>query len=332
MNRAGTRPPAFSAHGQGPGAGLRHEALLCQGQADCVASVLPFIHEWLARAQAVLVGVSAGLARQLRQQVDEQSAVSFFDMTELGRNPGRIIPAMLDFAGTNPGRALRYVSQPFWAGRPAAENVEAGRHEALIELALAGCRATVLCVYDLATLDQAALGCAEQTHPVIISGGRTRSSRGYAGTGVVPPQCDRPLAPPPRSATRLAYSADLRQLRTLVTDCAASAGLAPGRTADMVLAASEVAANTLRHARADGMLQVWHTRREIICQITDPGVIRDPLAGRRRPGPAASGQGLWVVNQVCDLVELRSGPDGTIVRMHIRLPGLTLTGPGRSRP
>ena len=31
------------------------------------------------------------------------------------------------------------------------------------------------------------------------------------------------------------------------------------------------------------------------------------------------GQGLWVVNQVCDLVELRSGRTGTTVRLQMRL-------------
>jgi len=30
---------------------------------------------------------------------------------------------------------------------------------------------------------------------------------------------------------------------------------------------------------------------------------------------------LWLVNQVCDLVELRSGEDGTTVRMHMRRAG-----------
>ena len=42
------------------------------------------------------------------------------------------------------------------------------------------------------------------------------------------------------------------------------------------------------------------------------------LAGRVRHGPDDHGHGLWLVNQVCDLVELRSGAAGTMVRMHMR--------------
>jgi anti-sigma regulatory factor (Ser/Thr protein kinase) len=119
---------------------------------------------------------------------------------------------------------------------------------------------------------------------------------------------------------RLGYRDDLRAVRDTVTGCAAHAGLAPGRTSDLVLAVSEVAANTLRHTQGPGTLQVWAADGEIICQVTDSGQITDPLAGRRRPAADSFMHGgLWVVNQICDLVELRSGPDGTTVRMHVRI-------------
>jgi len=55
--------------------------------------------------------------------------------------------------------------------------------------------------------------------------------------------------------------------------------------------------------------------------VHDVGRITDPLAGRVRHGPDDSGHGLWLVNQVCDLVELRSGDAGTTVRMHMRRAG-----------
>jgi anti-sigma regulatory factor (Ser/Thr protein kinase) len=28
------------------------------------------------------------------------------------------------------------------------------------------------------------------------------------------------------------------------------------------------------------------------------------------------GRGLWIVNQLCDLVQIRSAPSGTVVRVH----------------
>ena len=58
----------------------------------------------------------------------------------------------------------------------------------------------------------------------------------------------------------------------------------------------------------------------MVCEIHDEGVITDPLAGQRKPPANASGgHGLWIVHQVCDLVELTSDGNGTTVRMHMSL-------------
>jgi hypothetical protein len=39
-----------------------------------------------------------------------------------------------------------------------------------------------------------------------------------------------------------------------------------------------------------------------------------------RPAPDAldGGRGLWVVHQTCDRVQIRTGPAGTTVRVHMR--------------
>src|SRR5580704_10921203 len=97
----------------------------------------------------------------------------------------------------------------------------------------------------------------------------------------------------------LTYTTDLSAVREFVRRCAREAGLAEARAIDLVLAVSEVAANTLRHAKSAGTLEIWHDSDEIVCQIKDKGTITDPLAGQLRPGSDASGgHGLWIVNQV----------------------------------
>jgi anti-sigma regulatory factor (Ser/Thr protein kinase) len=116
------------------------------------------------------------------------------------------------------------------------------------------------------------------------------------------------------------FTTDLSAVRLLVQRCAREAGLSEARAVDLVLAVSEVAANTLRHAKSPGTLDIWHDADEIICQIQDKGVITDPLAGRRRPSAESmGGHGLWLVNQVCDLVEMRSDDSGTTIRLHMDL-------------
>src|SRR6266566_3006573 len=93
------------------------------------------------------------------------------------------------------------------------------------------------------------------------------------------------------------------------------------RVISHILAVSEVAANTVKHAKSPGSLKIWHDAREIVCQIHDEGVITDPLAGRRQPSlDAVGGHGLWIVNQVCDQVEMQSDETGTTIRLHMNLP------------
>jgi len=116
------------------------------------------------------------------------------------------------------------------------------------------------------------------------------------------------------------YRTNLSEVRALVRKHAIDAGLTEARANDLVLAVSEVAANTLRHTQSFGTLDIWHDADEVVCEVRDSGTITDPLAGRRLPPPDASGgHGLWLVHQVCDLVELRSDSRGTTVRMHMAI-------------
>jgi len=118
----------------------------------------------------------------------------------------------------------------------------------------------------------------------------------------------------------LTFTTDLAAVRTLVHRCAREVGLPEARAIDLVLAVSEIAANTLLHAKSAGMLDIWHDEKEIVCQVQDKGVITDQLAGRRRPSiDAMSGHGLWLVHEVCDQVEIRSDENGTTVRLHMFL-------------
>jgi anti-sigma regulatory factor (Ser/Thr protein kinase) len=132
-----------------------------------------------------------------------------------------------------------------------------------------------------------------------------------------PLSCDGELLDP---VVTLTFTTDLAAVRALVQEHARKAGLSEGRIVDLVLAVSEVAANTVRHAKSAGTLEIWNDGNEIICQMRDKGYIRDPLAGTRPPdAEALGGHGLWLVNQVCDQVEIRSTTTGTTIRLHMRL-------------
>lgn len=310
----------------GAGGGFRHEAAFYRDAAGYRAAVLPFVREGLDRAEAVLIAVPAPAAKLIREGLDGQRAgagrVAYADMTELGRNPGRVIGAIWDFADRYPGQPVRFVSELAWPGRSPAEIGEVAAHEAMANLAFAAGPVTLLCPYDSGLLAASVITGAGLSHPFVRTASGVTASADFAAGPAVPGAA---LPPPPAGARRLAYTSDLRAVRTFVTAEAGRAGLSDDRAADLVLAVGEVAANTVRHAGARGTLLAWTTGTEIICQASDRGQIRDPLVGRRRP-PETGGLGLWVVNQVCDLVELRSGPGGTVIRMHMLLDRVPETG------
>jgi anti-sigma regulatory factor (Ser/Thr protein kinase) len=301
---------------------LEHAAMLYRGTGDYLSQVLGFVTAGLDRDDPVLAAVPGPKIALLRAALDGQAGrVGFADMTSMGANPAWIIPRVRAFVDSYPGRPVRYVGEPIWEPRSVAELTEATRHEALINLAFAGTDASILCPYDSARLAPGVIADAERTHPVVVRDGRARPSGAYPPAGLFPPGCDQPLPPPPPDAAVLSYRDDLAAVRAFVARHARVAGLPPGRTRDLVIAASELAANTLRHTSADGTLQVWSAGRELQCQVCDTGHIADPLVGRRvLPPEAASGHGTWVVHQICDLVELRTGPGGTTIRLHMRLP------------
>lgn len=97
------------------------------------------------------------------------------------------------------------------------------------------------------------------------------------------------------------------------------ARLAAERAEELLLAVNEIATNSLTHTGRGGTLRIWQAHGALVCEVHDSGHIPDPLAGRHIPTPhALHGRGLWIVNQLCDLVEIRSDGDGTTVRMHVR--------------
>ena len=117
------------------------------------------------------------------------------------------------------------------------------------------------------------------------------------------------------------YTTNLSEVRALAEKEARAAGLPQDRVVDFVIAVSELAANTVRHAQSAGTMDIWQDGGEIVCEIRDAGVITDPLAGSQPPPPdATGGHGLWLVHQICDRVELHSDSHGTVIRLHMTLP------------
>lgn len=304
------------------GHGFAHEALLYAGESGFLAGTVPFVRDGLDAGEAVLVAVPGRRAALLEEALGADGAsVRFADMERLGRNPGRIIPAWRDFVDehTAEGRGVRGIGEPVWPERTSEELDECRRHEALLNLAFGDSPSwTLMCPYDTSTLAEEVVDEAFRTHPVVWDGARRVESVVYAGAwvGEAP---DEDLLPPPADAARMSFGRDdVVAVRALVSRHADAAGLPYDRAADIVLAASEAATNSVLHGGGSGELAVWQDGAAVVCEVRDRGRIADPLAGRRRPSiQALDGRGLWIVHQLCDLVEVRNLPQGTVVRFRV---------------
>lgn len=300
--------------------GLTHLAYLYDDERDYLSYLSAFAGAGLRNAEPVFAAVPGHWAAQLRERLGAESPlVRYGAMTQTGRNPARLIPELRAFIDEHAGHRVRYIGESIWPGRSGPELCEATRHEALLNLAFDTAAVTILCPYDVRGLAASVVSGARSTHPVIVRNGQTQSTAGYAGRGVVPAECESPLPAPPPGAEALGYETSLREIRELVTSHCAALGMDAERITNLVIAAGEITANTLRHTAAGGTFWVWHTSNEILCQMQDQGWITDPLAGRWRRSPEETGHGLWVVNQLCDLVEIRSSEAaGTVIRLHMR--------------
>ncbi|MCX4545662.1 sensor histidine kinase [Streptomyces sp. NBC_01565] len=298
-----------------------HPALLYQDLAEYVAGVGGFVRAALAAGDPVLVAVPGPHLDALRASLGaDAAAVAWSDMTESGRNPGRILATLQDFADGHPDRAARIVGEPIWPGRSPAEVLEATRHEALINTAFAGRRATVLCPYDVRGLPPAVVADARRTHPVVIEKGRALLSPAYTDAPAVCADCDLPLPAPDGDVLRVEYAhGELARVRRQAEAWARGTALTGARRGDLVLAVSEAAANSLAHGGGRGTLRLWVTEGAAVAEIHDGGLLADPLAGRRRPSLASAngGRGLWMIHQLCDLVEIRATDRGLTLRLHV---------------
>ncbi len=298
--------------------GFRHPALFYSGSEDYLAGTVPFVHAGLAAGEPVAVAVPPENLAVLAGGLGAAAgSVQFLDMTRVGRNPGRIIPGVLRaFADAHPGERVRIIGEPVWAGRTALEYPACAQHEALINRAFAGRDVEVLCPYDTATLDDAALRDARATHPVLISGDKEYDSDEFDPDEVVA-RYNLPLPPRPADATSLPFDVDsLAALRRVVVREAERHGLPEPRRDDWELMVDELATNAVRHGHGTGTAHLWAGDGRVWCEVTAGGRIDHPLAGREPIRlDAERGRGLLLVNHLADLVRVHTGPATTTVRM-----------------
>lgn len=302
-----------------PGERLVHEALLYRGRSELVEAVREFVRAAASAGEPVLAVVPRANLEWLPDALDDDAAtVRFEDMNEVGRNPACLLPMIEDWLDAHDGRAW-VISEPMWPQRSYAETAECLRHEALLNHALAGSAARILCPYDAEHLEPVVLEGAESTHPQVRDAAGSRPSERYEDPLRSSLNDRWPLDDPTEPTSEHIFAGDLRSLRRAVDADPFLEGLPRERREDVVFAINEAVTNAVRHGDGHCTTRLWRDGRSVVSEVSFDTPVPEVLAGRRRPAPdAPSGRGLWLINQVCDLVQLRTGGAGTTLRMYVR--------------
>lgn len=216
------------------------------------------------------------------------------------------------------GRSFRGIGEPIWSARSAPEIVECQQHEQLLNTAFdEGPGWWLLCPYDVAGLARPVIDKAHDTHPSVVTGDLRAGSATYPHPSLsFPAMFGEPLEEPGGPVCEIGFDqGSLGELRDFVAAFVEPV-LGGYGSEHVVLVVSELATNSIVHGGGAGVLRLWREGAAVVCETRDRGQITDPLVGRRRPSLSMPGKaGLWIANQLSDLLQIRSSPGfGTVIR------------------
>ncbi|MFC0540425.1 sensor histidine kinase [Kutzneria chonburiensis] len=295
---------------------FRHGAFSYDSLDGYVTRVTGFVRAGLAEDAAVLVILPSNRLDAVRDELGPDGRkVGFLDMGEAGRNPARLIPLWRDLVDRNAGRPCRGVGEPVHEDRGAPAIAECHQHEALLNTAFTATDWRLLCPYAAAQ-PEPVLSRARANHPWWAG----EPNPGYDDGDTLAQPLPEPFGP----TTFVRFDLDsVTGVRENAAGKARRFGLDADAVERFTLAVHEVMVNSVDHGGGGGMARLWTEGDDLVCEVRDEGVITDPLVGRRRPTLAQPrGRGMWMVNQLCDLVQVRSSAAfGTVVRLRVAKTG-----------
>jgi anti-sigma regulatory factor (Ser/Thr protein kinase) len=296
---------------------LRHEALPYRGHEQFVASAVSVLRDALDRDERLIFFAGGAKLDDVRDglgaDVDEVTMVATDDH---GRNPSRITTMLHSFSAADHGRRALGLSETVLPGLAVPTLQEAQLAESVLNApALASWPMSIICLYDVDRLDADSQREMRRDHPVIR--GELAPNEDFDPDRLASLYCAELSPPTPRTARPFDVDGtSLTKMREFVRSEACRHGLRDDRVDDLVLAANEIVTNSVRHGGGHCTLAVWQGAAAVVCEVRDHGWLRDPVAGRLAPSAdAASGRGLWLANHLCDLLQIRSAPGGTVVRL-----------------
>ena len=310
--------------GNGKGSPFVHRALIYEDEADLLAATVPFLEEGLAAGERQLVVTTPRNAEVLGRSLGRKAdAVEFRDSREWYVLPTHTLLAYQRYVEEADTARVRIVGELPFGDESRAPISDWIRYESTLNVAFGRLPVSIMCSYDARELPAPVLTDARRTHPELCAGAGSAASEEFTETMTLLRELDREELEEPTVATvELPITGDLRGVRDFVLERARDAGLSGKSLQDTFLAVQEVASNTLAHGAREGTLRTWIQDGELIFEV------QDHMSGNGHPVMASLGtepalladpRGLWIARLLCDLVEVRSGAGGLVVRLHVAL-------------
>jgi anti-sigma regulatory factor (Ser/Thr protein kinase) len=311
-------------HGVVPAASrLLHDALLFSSPDELAAATVPFVQEGLAAGDVVVVTASPATADVVRTAVDDDRVRVLPRDAAYGRRTPAAVTAfrrLTDELAATGARRVRVLGETDF-GRTEREQLEWQRYEAVLNDALADRPLWGLCLFDTTRLPEPVLESVARTHPTVVVGRSRTPNPRFVDPAAYLRGLPVPEEPLQSGVPRLAVDgvAALIALRHAVAAELAAVGGPREVVEDFLLAVDETTSNAVRHGAPPVGLRLWTSADRVVCAVTDHGRgLDDQFAGY---GPAhgqdlsRGGMGVWLARQLCDHVDISSGPDGVTVRL-----------------
>ena len=309
------------------GGAFQHWACVYDSDQQFLETVVPFLGDGLAGGEPVLAVTTPANLELISTALGARGGdVDYAESAFFGRRPPQRVAAFYRYwrnhapRGSSGSTGVRIMAEPVWAGRSAREIAAWTRMESALNVVLAPTTISMICPYDARVLGPDIVSGALRTHPAQIAGSRLSPSANFADPAEFTRSCDAdPLADPPAGAAAFPFDGDLRGLRRFIADRAAAYGVTGDRADILVLAVSEVGAYLKNQGPGTAAVRTWEQPGAVVCDFRQPGLsISDPFLGLRparlEPG---DGDGLWLANQICDWLEIRSGAAGGTIQLQV---------------
>lgn len=296
--------------------GLRHNALVYESQDEYLAVAVPFLTEGIEAGEGAIVAhTKPGLAVTREALGPVAAGVTFVDVSSAYTRPAQTLAVYhAVFAQQLRKTAtVRAVADVQFGPDPAEWDLWTG-YEAVFNRSFGHLPAWVLCSYDTNGTPDPIIEGIWQTHPEVVDGDTWTRSGDYED----PADLLRRLMAVPAPVAELRpipFGRDLEEFRERLARELVGEGVSEAKALDMLLAATEVAANAIEHGDGVEEVRVGRADGRFVCEIVDRGPgFDDPTAGYIAPRPGV-GRGLWVARQLTWQIEFFSSPDGFTARV-----------------